>query len=252
MMLAIAKREWQALFRSPLAWIIAAVLQVVFAYLFLLALEDYLMAQPKLATQENAPGITAFMTYRYLAPASTLFLLMCPLLSMRLFADEYRLHTFPLLLSSPISATSMVLGKFLGVMLFVLLLIVLMLAMPVTLGLVSGIDINTLALAALGIVCLAAAASAVGLYFSSLSQHSMVAAISSIATLCFLWLLGKGSFSHPWVAEAMSAFSLSTHLTYFFQGIFNTREIVYFAIVTALFLLLCINRIDARRHVASN
>jgi len=246
--LTIARREWQALFRSPLAWVIAAIMQIVFAYMFLLALEDYINIQPKLALQDHAPGVTAYLAFKYLAPASTLFLLVCPLLSMRLFADEYRLHTFALLQSSPVSATSMVLGKFLGVLVFVLMLLALMTAMPLSLIFVSGIDVMTLCLAALGVLCLACLATAVGLYYSSLSQHSMVAAISSVATLLFLWLLGKGNFSHPWVVEALTAVSISAHLGQFFQGILDAKELAYFVVTTVLFLLLAINRVDAHRH----
>jgi len=77
-MLAIAQRELGTLFRSPIAWVIAAVLQVFFAWYFLATLEQYLAVQDKLALQDNAPGITAFMTFRYLAPCAALLLLICP------------------------------------------------------------------------------------------------------------------------------------------------------------------------------
>jgi len=200
--MTIAFREWRALFRSPLAWVIAAAMQLVFAYLFLLALEDYIDVQSELQ-------------------------------------------------SSPVSATAMVMGKFAGVLLFVVVLIILMVAMPFSLILVSGIDLKTLSLATLGVVCLASAATAVGLYFSTLSQHSMVAALCSVATLLFLWLLGKGSFSHPWVVDALTALAISAHLGNFFQGIFDTKEIGYFAIITAAFLALAINRIDAQRQLSN-
>lgn len=249
---AITRRELGALFQSPMAWIIAAVMQVVFAYLFLLTLEDYIGVQATLALQDHAPGVTAFMAFRYLAPASTLLLIICPLLSMRVFADEYRLQTFALLRSSPVSASTMVLGKFLGVFLFVCLLSILMVSMPLSLIALSGIDVATLALAWLGILCLAASATAVGIYFSSLTRHSMVAAISSIATLLFLWIIGKGTFSNAWVVEALSASALSAHLAQFFQGVLDTREIGYFVVLTALFLLLTIVRIDSQQHVAAH
>ena len=248
MITSIAKRELGALFRSPLAWVIAAVMQGIFAWLFLLTLESYLAAQATLATQDHAPGVTAFMTFRYMAPASTLYLLICPLLTMRLFADEYRLHTFALLQSSPVSATSMVIGKFLGVFVFIILLSLLMTLMPASLLMVSGIDAPTLALSLLGVLCLAAAATAVGLYFSTLTRHSMVAAICSIATLVFLWLMGKGSFSTVWVTDAMSALALSTHLGNFFQGVVDARELAYFGVITSLFLLLAIVRVEGQHH----
>ena len=248
MTLTIARHELSSLFRSPLAWIIAAAMQAVFAWMFLLTLEEYLGVQPTLSLQDHAPGVTAYMTYRFMAPASTLFLLICPLLTMGSFADEYRMQTFPLLQSSPVSVTAIVVGKYLGVLGFMLFLCLLVLMMPLALSMVSGIDTRTLLLALTGMVCLASAATATGLFFSTLTRYSMIAAISSIATLTFLWMLGKGSFTDPLVSAAFSSVALSTHLGSFFQGVLDTREIVYFVVISLLFIVLAIIRLDNYRY----
>jgi len=247
----IASREFRALFRSPAAWIIAALMQITFAWMFLLTLEEYLSVQATLKASDESPGVTAYMTFRFMAPASALFLLLCPLLSMRTFSDEFRLQTFPLLLSSPISITSIVLGKFLGTMALVAVLAVLVTIMPATLALISGIDLRTLLLALCGLIALGCCATAVGIFFSSLTRHTMIAAISSIATLLFLWILGKGSFTSEWVSDAFAATALSTHLAQIFQGTLNTREAFYFAIVTTLFLTLTTLRIDSYKYGAT-
>jgi len=248
MIFTIARRELGALFRSPLAWFIAALMQAAFAWLFLLTLEDYLIAQPQLALQDHAPGITAYMTFRYMAPVSTLFLVICPLMAMRTFADEYRLQTYALLASAPASPATLVIGKFLGVWLFMSFLVLLTVAMPLSLAPISGIDASTLLLAALGMLCLAATATAVGVFYSSMTRHSLTAAICTLATLLFLWLLGKGSYSHPLVNDIMTAFALSTHLGNFFQGILHSRDLLWFVITTVLFLLLTLLRLDNQRH----
>lgn len=244
MTLVIARHELSALFRSPLAWIIAAVMQALFAWMFLSTLESYIQVQPSLSLQDHAPGVTAYMTYRYMAPASTFFLLICPLLTMRAFADEYRLNTYPLLQSSPISATAIVGGKFLGVMGFMVFLALLVILMPLSLAAVSGIDVATLGLALLGMLALAAASTAIGLFFSSLTRQSLIAAMCSIALLAFLWMLGKGSFSDPTVSDIFSSLALSTHLGSFFQGLLDFREIGYFVLLCMLFLVLTIIRLD--------
>ncbi|MBX2825082.1 MAG: ABC transporter permease [Gammaproteobacteria bacterium] len=248
MIFTIARRELGALFRSPMAWFIAALMQTAFAWLFLLTLEDYLLAQPQLALQDHSPGITAYMTFRYMAPVSTLFLVVCPLLAMRTFADEFRLQTYALLAAAPISTTALVVGKFLGVWLFTGFLILLTIAMPLSLAPISGIDAATLLLAGTGMLCLTAAATAIGLFFSSLTRHSLTAAICTLATLTFLWLLGKGNFTHPLVKEVMTSLALSTHLGNFFQGILHSRDLLWFVIVTLLFLLLTLLRLDNQRY----
>ena len=246
----IAVREFRSLFRSPIAWTIAAVMQVVFAWMFLLTLEEFINIQDTLRTRENAPGVTAFMTFRYMAPASAIFLVLCPLLSMRTFSDEYRLHTMPLLLSSPVSVAAIVLGKYIGTLALIVLLTALVAIMPVTLGLIAGIDLRTLGLAWAGLLLLGCCATAIGLFYSSLTRHTMVAAISSIATLALLWMLGKGTFSAPIVAEIFSAGAISTHLGQMFQGVLDTRELAYFALVTTLFLILTMLRIDSHKYSA--
>jgi len=249
MILTVASRELGALFRSPLAWIVAAIMQVLFAWMFLLTLEDYLRVQPTLILQDHAPGITAWMTFRYIAPVSTLFLLICPLFTMRTFADEYRLQTWPLLASSPLGLTALVLGKFFGVWLFMLFLASLVVLMPLSLAPLSGIDTRTLLLALAGLASLAAATTAIGIFYSSLTRHSLAAALSSLATISFLWLLGKGSYEHAIVGELLSSLAISTHLGNFFQGIAHSRDLGWFLIVTVLFLLLTLLRLDNQRYL---
>lgn len=248
MIRAIAHREFKALFRSPLAWIIAAVMQAVFAWMFLLTLEEYMNVQASLRTRDHAPGVTAYMTFRYMAPATSLFLVLCPLLSMRAFSDEFRMQTLPLLLSSPISATAVVLGKFTGTLTLIVLLSLLVVLMPLSLATLSGIDIMTLLLAWTGLLALGCCATAIGIFYSSLTRHSMIAAISSVATLIFLWLIGKGSLSDPLITEMFKATALSTHLGQVFQGIASTREFVYFGVLTFLFLALTIIRMDSYKY----
>lgn len=244
----IARREAASLFRSPQAWLISGVLQFVFAWLFLLALEDYMGLQPTLQFEDHAPGITAFMAYRYMAPASSILLLIIPLLTMRTLSDEYRLNTYALLRSAPVSARAIVLGKFFGTLAFLLFLIGLIVLMPLCLAPVSGIDPATLGLAAIGLVVLAGAAAAIGVYFSSLTRHPLVAALCALATLLLLWLMGRGTFSTEQATELMSAVALSTHLGSFFQGLLDSRDVVYFLLITAWFLGLTVVRLDSQLH----
>lgn len=248
MIFTIARRELGMLFRSPLVWVVSALMQVVFAWLFLLTLEDYLTLQPKLVLQDHAPGITAFMAFRYIAPVSTLLLLVCPLLTMRSFADEYRLQTFPLLSSSPVSLTAMVLGKFTGVWLFSVCLAVLIIVMPLCLAPVSGIDTRSLLLAFAGLLALSATATSIGIFYSSMTKHNFTAAIATMMTIAFFWLAGKGRYDSSIVTELMSAFALSTHLGNFFQGIVHSRDLLWFVIVTVLFLSLTVIRLDSQRY----
>ena len=242
-MLTIAAREFNALFRSPMAWIVAAVLQVFFAWYFLSTLEQYLAVQDKLALQDHAPGITAFVTFRYLAPCSALLLLICPLLTMRTYADEYRHGTFTLLRTAPVSTTAIVGGKFLGVYAFISCLLCLAMLMPLSLVFITRIDFATLLWSLAGLLAVAALCSSVGLLFSSLTRHTLVAAITSSTVLIILWVIGKHAVSSPSVQQVLQTLATSSHLGSFFQGLVSSRDIVYFALLTSLFIGLTIIRI---------
>lgn len=243
-MLAIAQRELGMLFRSPIAWVIAAVLQVFFAWYFLSTLEQYLAVQDKLALQDHAPGITAFMTFRYLAPCAALLLLICPLLGMRSYSDEYRHGTLLLLQTAPVSSTSIVLGKFLGLYAFVAFLLTLAVVMPLSLMLLTKIDFTTLALSLLGLLMVAGLCTAVAQFFSSLTRHAMVAAIASASVLLLLWTLGKSTFTGTKTRLVIETLATSTHLGSFFQGLIRSGDLVYFAALTLLALGLTLVRVN--------
>ena len=116
MILSVAGRELRSLFLSPLAWILMSVSMLLLAWLFLIRLEEFIQIQPRLAALENAPGITAILVVPLFASAAMILMLIVPMLCMGLFAREFSSGTFSLLLSSPVSVTQIVFGKFLSVL----------------------------------------------------------------------------------------------------------------------------------------
>ena len=243
-MFAIARRELGALFHSPLAWVIAAVLQVFFAWFFLTTLEDYLAIQDQLLLQDHAPGVTSFLTFRYLAPCAGLLLIICPLIGMRSYAEDYRQGTFILLQAAPVSALQIVIGKFLAGFLFVAFLIVLAVLMPLSLFPLTRVDFVTLGLSLLGLLAVAALCTAVAQLFSSLTRHPLVAAIASATVLLLLWSIGKTALSGQLTQLIAQTLSTSSHLGSFFQGLLNTGDLVYFGSLTTLALLLTVIRVS--------
>ena len=113
-MLTIAKQELYRLFLSPLAWLILALTQVILAYLVLGNIDYFMQMQGQIAQIPGAPGVTQLVAMPLFANAAIVLLLLTPLMTMRLLAEEYRNASFPLLLSAPLSSTQIVLGKYLG------------------------------------------------------------------------------------------------------------------------------------------
>ena len=247
MLFTIASRELRNLFLSPLAWAILAVLQVIVAYLFLTQLDTYMTLQPRLAGVEGAPGVTDIVVAPLLQTVGFLFMLIAPAITMRVFSDERRNRTLSLLLSAPVSMSDIVLGKFLGVTLFFLLLLVMLAAMPLSLYAGTSLDSGKLAAGLLGLTLLLASFAAIGVFMSSLTEQPVVAAISTFGLLLLLWIVDWSGNSKEQVSSLFAYLSLQTHLTSFLKGLFSTTDVVYYVLLTTLFLVLGIRRLDQQR-----
>jgi len=247
MILTIAARELRSLFLSPLAWSLLAVMQFILAWLFLVQLENFALIQPRLASMENAPGVTDLIVVPLFSNVAILTLLLIPLLSMRLISEELRSGTFALLLSAPVSISRIVLGKYLG--LLGMLGIILLMSSVMALSLLAGgvLDVGRLVAGLLGLGLVMAAAAAVGLYMSTLSAQPGVAAVGSYGLLLFLWLInlaagaeGKGSALFAWIA-------MPTHFDHMLSGLVRSSDLIYFILCIGLCLILAVRRIDSLR-----
>ncbi len=245
MILIIARKELKSMFASRMGWIILAILQMIFGSYYTMSFNQYfeMMAYGKDLTEHI--GITQFVSEGIFGLAAILMLFVIPLLSMRLISDERKLNTMPFLLSAPISLTEIVLGKFLSLISYLSILVMLMGVMIGLLGIWTEIDFDYVFSNILGLWLLIAAASALGLYFSSLTSEPIIAGILTFAALIALVLLDK--FFTDDSSTFFNYFSLMQHYKPFSQGLINTHDIVYFVLFTFTFIVLTIRRLNADR-----
>lgn len=244
MIVTVAAKELRSLFASPLAWVVLAFFQLVVAWIFLSRLDAFLSIQAQLIALANPPGATEIVTTPVFGAASIVLLMAVPLLAMRLVAEERRNQTMTFLLSAPISMLDLVLGKFLGLFAFLLLPVLLIACMGTTLTVGGGVDWGLLAGNLIGLSLLAAAFAAIGLFASCLTSHPVVAAVVALAISLALWLINLAT-TDP--GSPLHLISLLKHYEPFTKGVVNTGDLAYFALLTALFLLLSIRRLDADR-----
>jgi ABC-2 type transport system permease protein len=241
---AIAAKELRSLFGSPLAWVVLAVLQILFGYSFLVGLDRFLEVQPQLSQYPNPPGATEIIVSPTCGLAAVVLLMVVPLLSMRLIAEERRNQTLTFLLSAPVSLTQIVLGKFLGLLVFLAAACGLLLLMAFSLYAGGRIDLGLVGTNILGLILLCSAFASVGLYLSSLTSQPVVAAVSAFAALLALWIINMGT-SDP--GSPLHLLSLLKHYESFAKGTFHTGDVAYFVLLTALFLALAVRRMDRDR-----
>ncbi len=243
----IARHEGATLLRSMQTWIIAALLAGLFGFQFLKQLEAFIAIQTQLAAQDHPVGLTGFMSVRYLEPLALAFTMVAPLFAMRSFSDEFRQQTYALWQSSPVSTAALALGKFLGVFLVLLALVLLAISTLAVMQWLTPIDWPLLLSSFLGLSLCTAACTACGLYFSSLTQHALVAIIASLALLFTSWMLGSAT-AGVLPLHLLTSLSIATHLNGFFQGYVQTQDIAFFLLMTSLFLGLTIIRLDSLRQ----
>ena len=184
----IALRELRSLFAMPSTWFVLAALQFIFAWFFLARLDAFLEVQPQLAKIANPPGVTNMVAAPMFNTVALLLLMLVPLFTMRLIAEERRNQTLALLLSSPLSGLHIVLGKFLGLLVFLAVLIAAVPLMLYTLSFGTSLDNGLLLSNILGLFLLTAGYVALGLYISALTAQPVIAAIGTFALLFGLWL----------------------------------------------------------------
>ncbi|MEE9343791.1 MAG: ABC transporter permease subunit [Gammaproteobacteria bacterium] len=243
----IAKREFKNLFISPIAWILLSVFQIIMAYLFLSQLDQYLYWQPQLAGLQGAPGATDIIAAPLLQTAGFIVLWIVPAITMRTLSEEQRNGTMPLLVSSPVTGTDIILGKFTGILLFFFVLLILLMAMPVSLYAGTAMDTGKLLSGAIGLALLFSAFTAVGIYMSSLTEQPIIAAVSTFGILLFLWIIDWSQGAREDVSGLFHYLSLQTHLDSFIRGLFSTTDLMYYLLIIAVALMLAIRRLDNKR-----
>lgn len=253
-MLTIARHEFARLFVSPLAWTILAVVQLLLGLLFAMSLADLMLNPERLNEAAGVSEVVGVGLFRF---ATIVLLVVIPLITMRLFAEERKTGSLDLLLASPVSLTGLVLGKFLGVLGFLTVLLALIAVMPFSLIMGTPLDTGMLTAGVLGLWLMMAAFAAAGTFISSLTREPTIAAIGSFGLLLGIWLTHAVSF-FDWQPALLGVtvpfgdiareLSLLEHYDNLLYGIFDTGDVGYYLVFCGLFLALTVQRLDMERQ----
>ncbi|HYJ19060.1 MAG TPA: ABC transporter permease subunit [Burkholderiales bacterium] len=244
MIRTIIGKELRSLFTSPLAWVVLAFLQVILGWIFLTRVDYFLTIQAQLARVPNAPGLTEIVVVPLFGIASIVLLMSVPLLTMRLVAEERRNQTMTMLISAPVSMTQIILGKYFATVIFLGFVGGLIIVMGLSLLFGGKLDAGLIATNMVGLMLLTGSFAAIGLFVSCLTTHPVVAAIGTLAAFLVLWLINIAA-SDP--GSPLHMLSLLKHFESFMNGSIAVTDLIYFALLIAVFLTLSIRRLDADR-----
>jgi len=243
----IAWRDLKTLFAQPLAWVVLAVVQGLVAWFFFAGVGRFETLKPRLSRMPDAPGVTDMVVMPTFDSAAIVLLMVVPILSMRLIAEERRAETVRLLFSAPVSMTQIVLGKFLGMLGFLLVVLGLSAIMPLSLLLGTQLDLGRLAAGLIGLFLLLAAFGSIGLFFSTLTRSPIVAGVATFGVLLLLWILNFGGMDLGPVSPVLDYLAMLDHYSAFLDGTLASQHVIYFVLVTLVFLVLSVQRLDAHR-----
>lgn len=244
MILTIAYKEFRSLLTTPSTWIILGILQFIFALFFLARLDAFVQVQSQLVQLTNAPGVSLAVATPLFSSIALIMMMLIPVFTMRLIAEEQRNQTLTLFMSAPVSTMHIVLGKFTGLMLFLFLIITSCMLMVLTLATGTQLDMGLLLANVLGLLLLCASYAALGLYVSSLTAQPAIAAIGASAMIFGLLLVDISTEEY---GISWHEFAPTSHFQSFNIGLINSTDIIFFVLFCTIFLLLTIRRLHNNR-----
>lgn len=232
--LVVCGKEIKSYLGSPMAYIVTAIF---------LALSGTFFATYLASTSYSDTSIRGFLSV-----AQYLILLFSAVLTMRLIAEEKKLGTWELLMTVPMRDSEIVVGKYFSSLALLTGMLGLTLYYPVLLAVFGDPDVGPIVTSYLGLFLLGAAALSVGIFASSLTSNQLAAAVVSGGLLFGLWFFGMAGTLVPGPAgELISYFSLSSYFPDFIRGVVDTRAVVYYVSVAAVFLFLAVRSTEAGR-----
>ena len=179
---------------------------------------------------------------------SFIMLLILPILTMRLFAEEKKTGTFELIITYSIKDIELVLGKFLACSSVLLLMLALTAIYPIFMLNYSQPDTGVLISAYLGTFLIGVSFIAMGTFISSITDNQIVAAILSFSLLLLFWILGwVSSISEGTLGEIISKLSILNHFDSFAKGVIDLSDIVYYLSFISFGIFLTLRSLESSK-----
>lgn len=176
------------------------------------------------------------------------YLLLIPAVTMRLFAEEKRTGSLELLVTMPVTEPEMVLGKYLAALALMTAALGLTFTYPLTLASLGALDWGPVIGGYLGLLLLGAAFCAIGTAASAVSSNQIVAFLLALG-LCLVHFVPGFALSRvpAQVLPVVQHLSFDYHFDSLARGVVDTRNLLFYGGVVALFLHVAVFALERRR-----
>ena len=232
-LMAVTRRETKAYFTMPSAYVVGAMFLILTGVFFVFDID-----QPFAEA-----GVRGLIDW-----ASFFLIFLAPLLTMRLLAEEQKLGTLELLLTSPVREWEVVIGKYIASLIMLLAILAVTSYYVILMYIFGTPDSGPVLSAYMGLILYGAAALSIGLLGSSLSSNQIVAAVVGTAVLLFFSFINRVSTVIEGApASFLDALSMESRLADFTRGIIDTSHVIYFLSLIAIFVFITIRALETRR-----
>lgn len=247
--LAIAQRELNAYFASPIAYVLIGFFALLFGWFFYVPLAYFEQQSMNMGMNPTqALNINQMLVGPTLMNTTVIMLFLFPLITMRTYSEEKRSGTIELLLTSPVTDLQIILGKFLGAMLLYVAMLSITLIHMGLLFWKGEPEWKPIATGYLGLLLMGGSFLSLGLFISSLTKNQIVAGISTFAVFLMLWVINWiGTFVGPTMQTVLTFLSLTDHFDDFAKGVIDTKHVIYYLSFMAFGLFLTAKSVDSER-----
>jgi ABC-2 type transport system permease protein len=247
--LAVAGKEIRGYFATPIGWVLLGFFALLYGLFFYSLLRFFDRQSMQMAMGMGATmNVNQMLIAPLLSNVSVILLFVMPMVTMRTYSEEKRSGTMELLLTSPITDTQIILGKFLGVMALYAAMLALTLLHLAILFWFGNPDWKPILSGYLGLLLMGGCFAATGLLVSSLTRNQIVAGMVTFGVFLMLWVINWiSSFVSPTTQAILAQLSFIDHFDDFAKGVIDTKHLVYYLSFISFGLFLTAKAVDTER-----
>lgn len=237
MILLIMNKELKSFFKSPLAWVLAGLFSLITGWIFFNLLVTFVENTQKFPGHLRGQlDFVNQVVFKLFGNINFLLLFICPLITMRSFAEERKESTLDLYFTAPLHDYQIILGKYLSSIFMVLFLLATTLIFPAILWSLDIADFSFVVSGYLGLTLNSMCYLAIGIFASSLAQNQIIAALVSFIFIMGFWMISWGIqiSTNYFYVQFFKYITIVNHFEMFVKGMISTSDLIYY--ITFIFL----------------
>ena len=249
----IALRDFRSLVQTPLFFFVSGMCALIWSFMYIRVIDAFSRMSLQMAFQSRGQGqgislhFEAFV--KHISLVNFLLILAIPALTMRLFSEEKKMRTYDLLLTSPVDATQIAIGKFLAGFGAATVLVLISFLYPMSTAFLTDIQWGPLLASYLGLWLLVGSYVAIGVFASSLTESVMLAVVMALIFNVGLWFVGSGGdiVEGTFWKAFFNQIAIGEHFLGFIKGGVKLASVVFFVSVISLYCFLTQRVVESSR-----